>query len=84
MSRVNILKQIKVDGRWKLVSVPRDRKGGYDWNSLPEGRYFIEWYERGKRRRQAAHPPARRARQLGRNHFHPTRVERLSIAMMGD
>jgi len=37
--RVNILKQIKVDERWKLVSVPLSDKGGYDWNSLPEGRF---------------------------------------------
>jgi hypothetical protein len=41
MPRVNILKQIKVDERWKLVSVPR-KKDNYDWKALPEGRYFVE------------------------------------------
>ena len=25
-----------------------------DWQALPEGGYFIEWRERGKRKRQAA------------------------------
>jgi len=55
MARINILKRIKVDGRWKMVSIPR-RKGSdnYDWKALPDGRYLIEWWERGKRRRQGA------------------------------
>lgn len=38
MPRVNILKQIKIDDRWKLVSIPRDDDGRYDWKGLPEGR----------------------------------------------
>jgi integrase/recombinase XerD len=54
VSRVNILKQIKEDGHWKLVSIPRDKEGRYNWKSLPDGRYFVEWWERGKRKRQAA------------------------------
>jgi len=54
MSSVNILKQIKHEGRWKLISIPRDKQGRYQWKDLPEGRYFIEWWERGKRKRQAA------------------------------
>lgn len=54
MPHVNILKQVKVGDRWKLVSIPRDRHGRYNWKALPEGRYFIEWWERGKRKRQAA------------------------------
>ena len=29
MPRVNILKQIKVEDRWKLVSVPRDSEGRF-------------------------------------------------------
>ncbi|PYS04517.1 MAG: hypothetical protein DMG12_09850, partial [Acidobacteria bacterium] len=54
MARVNILKRIKIDGRWKMVSIPRRKQtDNYDWKSLPEGRYLIEWYERGKRRREA-------------------------------
>jgi integrase len=55
MARINILKRIKVDGRWKMVSIPRRKDNdSYDWKSLPEGRYLIEWWERGKRRRQGA------------------------------
>src|SRR6266850_7927852 len=54
MPRVNILKQIRVNNGWKLVSIPRNRHGRQDWKALPEGGYFIEWYERGKRRREAA------------------------------
>src|SRR5256885_1804154 len=54
MAHVNILKQVRVNDRWKLVSIPRNRHGRQDWKALPEGGYFIEWYERGKRRRQAA------------------------------
>ena len=46
MARVNILKQVKDGDRWKLVAIPRNKKGDYDWESLAEGRYFVEWYER--------------------------------------
>ena len=42
MSHVNIVKKIKVDGDWKLHSIPRNAKGNYDWNALPEGLYLIE------------------------------------------
>ena len=38
MARVNILKRIKVDGRWKMVSIPRRKDtDNYDWKSLPGG-----------------------------------------------
>lgn len=45
-------KQFKADGAWVLRSIPRKASGGYDWTALPNGRYFIEWYEAGKRRRK--------------------------------
>ena len=51
MSRVNIVKKIKIDGDWKLLSIPRNAKGNFDWNALPEGLYLIEWRAGGKRRR---------------------------------
>jgi integrase len=54
VARINVLKQIRSEDRWKLVSIPRNRKGAYDWGVLPDGGYFIEWWERGKRKRQAA------------------------------
>jgi hypothetical protein len=55
LSRVNIVKHIKSDGRWKMLSIPRNPKGNYDWNSLPDGRrYYVEWYIGGTRRRASA------------------------------
>ena len=54
MSHVNIVKKIKVDGNWNLLAIPRNAKGNYDWNALPEGLYLIEWRAAGKRRRASA------------------------------
>jgi integrase/recombinase XerD len=51
LARVNILKSVLKDGRWKLVSIPRNRKGDHDWNALGEGRYYIEYRENGRRMR---------------------------------
>jgi len=51
VSRGNILKRVKIGARWKLLSIPRNDKGNPNWAALPEGRYFIEWYLGGKRRR---------------------------------
>jgi hypothetical protein len=51
VSRVNILKRVKIGARWKLLSIPRNDKGNPNWAALPEGRYFVEWYLGGKRRR---------------------------------
>lgn len=49
MPRVNIIKQVKIDGRWILRSIPRKKKsGGYDWLAPSDGRYYVEWYETGK------------------------------------
>jgi integrase len=70
MPRVNILKQIKVDERWKLVSVPRTEKGGYDWHALPEGRYFVEWWQQGKRKREAGGGTASEALEVARKRKH--------------
>jgi integrase/recombinase XerD len=57
--RVNIIKMIKVDGKWPFAPVV-ERNGkivrdhvlvnGKDEHH-PEGRYYLEWYEAGKRRR---------------------------------
>ena len=52
MSRVNILKRVKIGARWKLFSIPRNDKGNPNWAALPELRYFIEWYVGGRRRRE--------------------------------
>lgn len=54
MARVNIVKRIKNDGRWIMRSVPKKSSGEWDWKALPEGRYYIEWYDEGVRRREPA------------------------------
>jgi hypothetical protein len=41
--QINIVKKIKVDGEWKLLAIPRNAKGNYDWNGLPDGFHLIEW-----------------------------------------
>jgi integrase/recombinase XerD len=58
--RVNIIKMVKVAGRWLFAPVVerngriiRDRVwvSGHEEHH-PEGRYYLEWYEAGRRRRQ--------------------------------
>ena len=59
--RVNIVKKIRVNGAWKLASV-LERNGkivrdhvlisGHDEHH-PEGAYYLEWYQEGRRRRRA-------------------------------
>ena len=51
LSRVNIVKRIKIGGRWKMFSIPHNAKGNYDWNAIADGRYYVEWYAGGTRRR---------------------------------
>lgn len=70
MARVNILKQIKSGDRWKLVSIPRDSDGKPQWKSLPEGRYYIEWHEHGKRKREAAGATVADAQEAARRRKH--------------
>ena len=70
MARVNILKQVKVGERWKLVSIPRDPHGRSNWKALPDGRYFIEWWEHGKRKRQAAGATTADALEAARRRKH--------------
>jgi hypothetical protein len=40
---------VKVDGKWILRSIPKKESGSYDWSALPEGDYFIEWRQDGRR-----------------------------------
>ncbi len=80
MPRVNILKQVKVDGQWRLVAIPRDDHGRANWKSLPEGRYFIEWRERGKRRREAAGITTADALEAARRRKHILEGRALGVA----
>jgi site-specific recombinase XerD len=78
--KVNILKQIRVDERWKLVSVPRTDKGGYDWNALPDGRYFVEWWVGGRRKREAGGGTATEALEVARRRKHALEARVLGLA----
>jgi integrase/recombinase XerD len=59
--RVNILKYIKVDGKWRFAPAQtQNNKLKQDCVMVdgraerhPEGTYYIEWYENGVRRRQS-------------------------------
>jgi integrase/recombinase XerD len=53
MPRVNLTRQIKRDAGWKRVPLERDARGRIRWGN-GEGRYLIEWRERGRRLRGAA------------------------------
>lgn len=82
MARVNILKQVKSGDRWRLVAIPRNKKGDYDWTALPEGRYFVEWYERGKRKREAGGGTAAEAMEVARRRRHV--IEGRALGMIKD
>jgi hypothetical protein len=64
LSRVNIVKRIKIGGRWKMFSIPRNAKGNYDWNAIADGRYYVEWYVGGTRRRVSAGVTAAQALEV--------------------
>ncbi len=59
--RVNILKYVKVDGKWRFAPAQtQNNKLKQDCVMVdgraerhPEGTYYIEWYENGVRRRQS-------------------------------
>jgi len=79
VSHVNIVKKIKVDGDWKLYSIPRNAKGNYDWNALPEGLYLIEWRAGGKRRRESAGVTAAQALEAQRRKRHELEGRKLGV-----
>ena len=79
MSRVNIVKKIKIDGSWKLLSIPRNAKGNYDWSALPDGLYLIEWRAGGKRRRESAGATAAQALEAQRRKRHELEGRKLGV-----
>ena len=79
MSHVNIVKKIKIDGEWKLLSIPRNVKGNYDWNALPDGLYLIEWRAGGKRRRESAGVTAAQALEAQRRKRHELEGRKLGL-----
>src|SRR5438445_12991952 len=67
---VRVLKQIKLPHRWVLATALFDSRGrirpdhvrvkGKD-ETHPEGSYFVEWWDRGERHREAVGPNAQEA-----------------------
>jgi integrase len=80
VSHVNIVKKVKIDGDWKLLSIPRNSKGNYDWNTLPEGLYLIEWRAGGKRRRESAGVTAAQALEAQRRKRHELEGRKLGVS----
>ena len=79
MARVNIVKRIKVSGRWIMRSIPRKQSGGWDWNSLPDGRYYVEWYEQGTRKREPAGATVAQALEVQRRRRHQIEGQALGL-----
>ena len=79
MSHVNIVKKVKIDGDWKLLSIPRNAKGNYDWNALSDGLYLIEWRAGGKRRRESAGVTAAQALEAQRRKRHELEGRELGV-----
>ena len=79
MARVNIVKQIKVDGGWLLRSIPKKPSGSHDWGALPDGTYFIEWRDNGQRKREPAGITASQALEAQRKKRHALEGRRWSI-----
>jgi hypothetical protein len=80
LSRVNIVKRIKIGGRWKMFSIPRNSKGNYDWNAIADGPYYVEWYVGGTRRRVSAGVTAAQALEVQRRKHHELEGRKLGIA----
>ena len=80
MARVSIVKRIKDSGRWVMRSIPRKQSGGWDWNALPDGRYYVEWYEEGVRKREPAGTTAAEALEVQRKRRHNVEARGLGLA----
>ncbi len=63
-----------------MVSIPKKEDDKYNWKAFPEGRYFIEWHERGKRRRAAAGLSSTDALAVARRKRHELEGQALGIA----
>jgi integrase/recombinase XerD len=85
-SRVKLFKQVKIEDKWALAAVLFDGKGrvrkdrvlvnGQEENH-PEGSYFIEWWDRGQRHREAVGPHAQDAAEK-------TRIKQAELSAMRD
>src|ERR1700733_11524747 len=58
MARVNLLKQVKIDDRWVLRSIPKKANGQRDWSALPDGNTSSSFAKKGN---VAAYPRERQS-----------------------
>ena len=79
MAHVNLLKQVKIADRWVLRLIPKKANGQRDWNSLPDGSYFIEWRENGKRRRLPAGVTVAQALEVQRRKLHELEGRKVAL-----
>ena len=79
MARVNIVKRIKISGRWIMRSIPRKQSGAWDWNSIPDGRYYVEWSEQGARKREPAGTTVAQALEVQRRRRHQIEGQALGL-----
>src|SRR5262249_58778920 len=68
--------------RWQMdLAIDSRRKSGhYDWAALPDGDYFVEWREDGRRRRQPAGNTAAQAMEEQRRKRHELEAHALGFA----
>src|SRR5580658_7491627 len=62
-----------------MFSIPRNAKGNYDWNAIADGRYYVEWYVGGTRRRQGAGVTAAQALEAQRRKRHELEGRKLGV-----
>ncbi|MCP5116940.1 MAG: hypothetical protein GY953_39445 [bacterium] len=62
-----------------MRSIPRKPCGGYDWNPLPDGRYYIEWYENARRCRLPGGKTAAEALEAQRRERHELEGRKLGV-----
>jgi hypothetical protein len=62
-----------------MLSIPRNSKGTYDWNSLLDGRYYVEWYMGGTRRRESAGVTTAQALEAQRRKRHELEGRKLGV-----
>ena len=69
MPSISLLKKVNVDGEWKFAPVPRNKTS---WATdkvmlngkpvkAPDGMFYLQWREKGKRLRKSVGPNARTA-----------------------
>jgi hypothetical protein len=62
-----------------MFSIPRNAKGNYDWNAIADGRYYVEWYVGGARRREGAGVTAAQALEAQRRKRHELEGRNLGV-----